>query len=122
RGPALYAGGWMNSTGLGLPLRKIARFDGTHWDDVGGGLGGQYPRSMVAYDDGRGPSLFVGGPITNAGGGEPGSILGIAQWVGCPNCYANCDNSSIGPRLNVDDFTCFINRFATGDPYVDCDQ
>src|SRR5690606_5024890 len=37
RGPALYAGGWMNSTGLGLPLRKIARSDGTNWDDVSGG-------------------------------------------------------------------------------------
>jgi hypothetical protein len=27
-------------------------------------------------------------------------------------CYANCDQSATAPVLNVDDFTCFINRFA----------
>jgi uncharacterized membrane protein len=27
-------------------------------------------------------------------------------------CYANCDQSSTAPYLNVEDFTCFINRFA----------
>jgi hypothetical protein len=36
-------------------------------------------------------------------------------------CYANCDNSSAPPVLNVNDFGCFINRFATGDPYANCD-
>jgi hypothetical protein len=121
-GPALFAGGYMHSTGHGLPLRRIARFDGVQWDDVGGGLGGAEPQSMVVYDDGRGPSLFVGGVINSAGAGAPGSTFGIAQWVGCHNqCYVNCDNSRVGPRLNIDDFTCFINKFAVGDPYVDCD-
>lgn len=28
--------------------------------------------------------------------------------------YANCDGSTIPPILNVDDFTCFINQFASG--------
>jgi subtilisin-like proprotein convertase family protein len=28
-------------------------------------------------------------------------------------CYANCDGSTIEPVLNVDDFTCFINEFAS---------
>lgn len=27
-------------------------------------------------------------------------------------CYANCDQSTVAPFLNVDDFTCFINRFS----------
>jgi hypothetical protein len=27
-------------------------------------------------------------------------------------CYPNCDNSTIEPILNVEDFTCFINAFA----------
>jgi probable HAF family extracellular repeat protein len=31
---------------------------------------------------------------------------------GNPACYANCDSSTEPPILNVDDFTCFINRFA----------
>ena len=35
--------------------------------------------------------------------------------VGCDPttpCYANCDQSTNPPILNVDDFTCFINEFA----------
>jgi hypothetical protein len=27
-------------------------------------------------------------------------------------CYANCDNSTASPRLNVEDFLCFISSFA----------
>ncbi|MBL9031431.1 MAG: hypothetical protein JNM80_06955 [Phycisphaerae bacterium] len=37
-------------------------------------------------------------------------------------CYANCDQSMIPPVLNVNDFTCFLNKFAAGDPYANCDQ
>jgi hypothetical protein len=36
-------------------------------------------------------------------------------------CYANCDASSIPPVLNVLDFSCFLNRFAAGDPWANCD-
>jgi hypothetical protein len=46
-------------------------------------------------------------------------------------CYANCDQSTTPPVLNVEDFTCFINQFAAaqGLPheqqvmhYANCDQ
>jgi hypothetical protein len=30
-----------------------------------------------------------------------------------PACYANCDGSTVEPILNVEDFTCFINEFAS---------
>jgi hypothetical protein len=36
-------------------------------------------------------------------------------------CYANCDQSTTPPILNVLDFTCFLNRFAAGDSYANCD-
>ncbi len=36
-------------------------------------------------------------------------------------CYANCDQSTIAPILNVNDFQCFLNHFAAGDPYANCD-
>jgi hypothetical protein len=36
-------------------------------------------------------------------------------------CYADCDPSSPPPRLNVNDFVCFITRFAAGDPWANCD-
>jgi hypothetical protein len=36
-------------------------------------------------------------------------------------CYANCDGSTTVPALNVADFTCFLQRFSSGDPYANCD-
>jgi uncharacterized membrane protein len=36
-------------------------------------------------------------------------------------CYANCDGSTQPPILNVADFTCFLQKFAAGDPYANCD-
>ena len=29
-------------------------------------------------------------------------------------CYPNCDNSTVAPTLNANDFQCFLNLFATG--------
>lgn len=36
-------------------------------------------------------------------------------------CYANCDGSRCAGRLTANDFQCFLNRFAAGDPYANCD-
>jgi hypothetical protein len=36
-------------------------------------------------------------------------------------CYPNCDQSTVPPILNVNDFSCFLNRFAAGTPYANCD-
>jgi hypothetical protein len=38
------------------------------------------------------------------------------------SCYANCDGSTTLPILNVQDFTCFLQRYAAGDTYANCDQ
>ena len=38
-----------------------------------------------------------------------------------PACYANCDASSSAPVLNVNDFACFLNKFAAADTYANCD-
>jgi hypothetical protein len=37
------------------------------------------------------------------------------------SCYANCDQSTTSPILNVNDFQCFLNRYAAGDSYANCD-
>jgi hypothetical protein len=37
-------------------------------------------------------------------------------------CYANCDGSTTAPVLNVQDFTCFLQRYAAGENYANCDQ
>ncbi len=62
--------------------------------------------------------MFIGGLLDQAGGGN---VNYVAAYVACPNCYANCDESTATPRLNVQDFICFLNRFATLDPYANCD-
>jgi hypothetical protein len=41
---------------------------------------------------------------------------------GGSSCYANCDNSTAAPVLNVLDFNCFLNRFSAGDAYANCDN
>ena len=38
-----------------------------------------------------------------------------AHFVGL-SCYANCDESTTAPVLNVLDFSCFLNKFAAGCP------
>jgi hypothetical protein len=37
------------------------------------------------------------------------------------SCYANCDASTTPPILNVNDFSCFLTKYASGDPYANCD-
>ncbi len=49
------------------------------------------------------------------------SCLGGFWGVAGGACYANCDGSTAPPVLNVNDFACFLNRFAAGDPYANCD-
>ena len=36
-------------------------------------------------------------------------------------CYPNCDGSTVAPVLNVNDFICFQQKYAAGDPYANCD-
>jgi hypothetical protein len=69
---------------------------------------------MAVYDDGRGPSLWVGGAILRAGAGQ---VCQLAQWVGCiDQRYADCTNDR---RLNVLDFMCFLNRYSAQNPYAE---
>jgi hypothetical protein len=118
RGEALYLGGGFTNIN-GVPCRGVCRFDGTGWETLGPGISGGEIYDMTSITTPQGPSLFVVGDFLLAGGG---SSRRMAQWVGCPNCYANCDGSTVAPVLNVDDFTCFINKFAANDPYANCDQ
>ncbi|MFN0132507.1 MAG: hypothetical protein ACKVW3_08275 [Phycisphaerales bacterium] len=117
RGPALYiAGGFQRIQGQDIV--KIARYDGATWEPLGAGIlwgpsYGPFHRNMVAYNDPRrGPSLFVG--ATHVGGGV---VPRYAQWVGCPNCYADCD---LDRALTAADFVCFMSKYAALDPYANC--
>ncbi len=60
-----------------------------------------------------------------AGSAYRGNYIGIDNFAFFdappPPCYANCDGSSIAPVLNVNDFSCFLNKFAAHDPSANCD-
>ncbi|MAG56981.1 MAG: hypothetical protein CMJ83_11860 [Planctomycetes bacterium] len=82
-GPALYAGGDFSFAG-GAFASSIARWDGTSFTSVGGGVangGGSTPgvQAMTVFDDGTGTRLFAGGSFTSAGGMP---VNHIASW-GC---------------------------------------
>ncbi|MFN0131979.1 MAG: M14 family zinc carboxypeptidase [Phycisphaerales bacterium] len=50
-------------------------------------------------------------------------LLPLAEYYIVPAaaCFANCDSSTATPFLNVNDFTCFNNRFAAGNSLANCD-
>ncbi|MCC6659250.1 MAG: hypothetical protein IT437_00015 [Phycisphaerales bacterium] len=113
-GPALYVTGLFSSV-AGQYTRNLARWDGHQWSRVNVGMGWPVD-AMAVYDDGRGPSLFIGaaGGFQTAGGGYSKSLV---QYVGCPNCYADCNRDG---ALTVADFACFQAKFAGRDPYANC--
>ncbi len=79
-GPRLFACGAFRFSGA-VPASGVARWDGGAWTGVAGGLSGSAAlgQSLLAFDDGAGPALFVGGSFFNAGG-TPAS--GMARWNG----------------------------------------
>lgn len=82
-GPALYAGGNFFTIG-GVTVNHIAKWDGQEWTALGSGIESSAccPNigALMAFDDGGGPALYVGGLFT-AAGGLPTSY--IAAWRGC---------------------------------------
>ena len=110
-GTALYFGG-----DFGAPAARVAKWNGTAWSSLGAGLDGSC-QSMAVLTSESGPALVVGGQFYSAGNGNSRSL---AIW-GLTTCYPNCDGSTAAPILNVNDFTCFLNKYAAGDSYANCD-
>lgn len=60
-------------------------------------------------------------------GGMTASVLFADTWESACSqaspgvCYANCDLSTAVPVLTANDFQCFLNKFASGDPDANCD-
>ena len=117
RGPALFmVKGY--SPFAGLPPNTIVRYDGRAWEPIAPAItwGNGY---LVPFDHPLGKALIVvsGRGTTTCAGGV---IENAALWFACPNCYADCDFSEGLKRLNVNDFVCFINKYAALDPYSNC--
>ena len=93
----------------------------------------QFNIDWYTIDSGGGAS--AGGAFTLSGTiGQPDAASSAGGTLECDGgfwsvlagttaaCYANCDQSTIPPVLNVNDFSCFLNRYAAGDSYANCDQ
>jgi hypothetical protein len=81
RGPALFVS--CNVMAGGVQTHFIARWDGTSWSALGGGLPTGPVHCMATYDDGsgHGPDLYCGGQFFTAGGGI--RSIRIARWIRC---------------------------------------
>ncbi len=98
---------------------------------AGPGLGlGTLHWPLTTNEVSSGQVVFLQWFVTDAGATGGQALSNVAQVTvfcgssGCPApCgYANCDGSTTPPVLNINDFSCFLNRFATGDVYANCDQ
>ena len=81
-GMALYVGGSFNAIG-GVAATGIAKWDGSNWTPLGGGLNDS-TLAFASFDDGSGEALFVGGRFTQAI--DSGDAF-LAKW-GCPDTEA----------------------------------
>lgn len=122
---SLFVGGLFTQAG-NQQIKGLARFDGADWFPLSSGLSDPVQinvRALAVVDqDGPGarlPALFSGGVFQRTGAY---SSANFARW-GCPVpvCYANCDGSTVAPVLTANDFSCFLIRFANGDPLANCD-
>jgi hypothetical protein len=76
-GPALYAGGFFTTAG-GVTVDRIAKWNGSSWSGVGGGMD-DYVQALTVHDDGSGSALYAAGRFTVAGGVAANLI---ARWNG----------------------------------------
>ena len=76
-GPALYATGCFPRAGT-VSASNIAKWNGTTWQPVGGGLN-DCGLSLTTFDDGGGTRLYAGGVFSVAGAS---AVHSIAKWTG----------------------------------------
>jgi hypothetical protein len=72
-GPALYVGGEFSTAG-GIPVNKIARWNGSTWSAVGTGL--NQVHDLTSFDDGSGAALYAAGSSLGP------THVGVMKWDG----------------------------------------
>lgn len=77
-GEKLYAAGNLAAF-PGASSQDVAAWNGSTWSDLGTGVAGGFILDMLAFDDGTGPALYVGGLLSTAGGQ---SVVNVARWNG----------------------------------------
>jgi hypothetical protein len=75
---ALIAGGTFTTTANGGAMVRFAKWDGAAWSQIGAGANGGI-NSMVVFNDGSGPAVFLAGSFTTVDGV---SAARVARWNG----------------------------------------
>jgi len=102
---------WGTGDGETPPDGRVGHQGPHEWDDDAP-VDGQFTSNEFYNESGFGTCPDPLGPMA--------AFYGPALGGGA--CYANCDNSTTTPVLNVQDFSCFLTRYASGDPYANCDN
>ncbi len=76
-GPGLFVGGDFTTAGT-TSAANIAKWNGSSWSDVGGGVDREV-RALAVHDDGNGSALYAGGQFDTAGGVAASRV---ARWNG----------------------------------------
>jgi hypothetical protein len=95
-------------------------------------VGGVYDLSWSTMDCGGATVPSTGGVYAVSGtigqhdagqatGGQFAIVGGFWAAAAQDPCYANCDSSTTFPVLNVQDFSCFLQRFGAATAYANCD-
>jgi len=133
--PANFDDDWaVFNKGDGIPL------PGTGWKRITFNIASASPTlpagwGFLQFGPGSPPSPDWNAIITNVtrlefSFGDPELFYIFQMWtVGADNigltatplCYANCDGSTGTPELTANDFACFLNHYAQGNSYADCD-
>lgn len=93
---SIYIGGTFTSAGGVGSTNLIARWDGTQFNSVGGGLGGGQVNGMAFGSDGK---LYVAGSFTSAGG--IGAVNRIAVYNPSTNTWAALGTGLTGGNGNA---------------------
>lgn len=78
-GEQLYVAGQTFDNAGGVPVSRIARWDGSTWSAVGAGFDDGIVWAVEVFDDGTGAALYAFGTFTTSGGAP---MAKVAKWDG----------------------------------------
>jgi hypothetical protein len=90
-----------------------------NWENLSLALPGTWGDTVARDVWTDGATLNIVGYGFNVQTGRTEALLWTRSLIG--PCYPNCDASTTPPILNIADFSCFLQKFAAGDPYANCD-
>ncbi len=98
----------------GQSIASLWRNTAASWENLSLFLPGSWVATRAEQITRSGANYLVVGHGFNLATNRREAVL----WT---MCYANCDGSLPNPVLTANDFQCFLNKYAAGEPYANCD-